>query len=107
MNGKGFELLEDRLAKSKASSDGSMQFDPTILITIIGAIIPLIQNCFKPKPANLRRRFLNRARVANAIRRENASIGYEAAFAEADNLFTLADKATDAELQLLIDDCCS
>ena len=105
MQGSGLTLLEDRLIQSK-SGDG-VQFDPAIIIAFISALIPLIQGCFKPKPSSLRRRVFNRARFANAIRRENPSISYSQAFAEADNCFALADKATDAELQLVIDDCCS
>ena len=101
--GDGLALLEERLVKSKSTGDAG--FDPVTIITIITALIPLIQGCFSPKPQSLRRRFLNRSRVAAAIRRADMSISFQESFVEADNLFSLADQATNEELQLLIDDC--
>lgn len=103
MDGKGLALLEERLIASKATA--APQFDPTIVIMIITALLPLIQDCFKPKPATLRRRFLNRARVVTSLRR-HAGMSWAEAWVEANNLFDLADAASDADLQLLIDDCC-
>ncbi len=102
--GAGLSLVEERVAASKAS-DG-VEFDPTIIIAIISAIIPLIQNCFKPKPQNLRRRFGNKMRVAANLKRECPAMSWDQAIEEAENLFALANKATDAELQMVIDDCC-
>lgn len=104
-SGAGLSLAESRIAESKRGE--GYKFDPTLIIAIISALIPLIANCFNPKPQALRRRFLNRARVAAAIRREQPGLSFQEAFDEADNLFDLADKATDEELQLLINDCCA
>jgi hypothetical protein len=103
MEGKGLQLFEERLAASKQGEN--VQFDIAVILAIISAVLPLIMNCFAPKPSMLRRRLGNRARVATAIRRETG-MGFFAAMKEADNLFDLAEKATDEELQLLIDDCC-
>lgn len=103
-SGPGLALLEERLTAKNATPD-TVGFDPTIIIAIISAIIPLIQNCFQRSPQALRRRLLNRSRLAAAIRRETG-VAWPVAFSQADDLFDLAGAATDSELQLLIDDCC-
>lgn len=105
--GKGLALLEDRLTESQ----GVGAFDPTIVITIIQAIIPLIQSCLHPTPQALRNSKFNRARVAAAIRREARNQGggapdWDKTFALTDEVFRLAREAKDDELTSLIDDCC-
>jgi hypothetical protein len=102
--GAGLELFESRLTARKVSTRKA--FDPTIIAALIAAVLPLIMNCFNPTPAALRWRLFNRTLVAMAIRRVRRDLSYAQAFVEADILFDLADEATDAELQLLIDDCC-
>lgn len=104
MQGAGLSLLEARLAEGRTRRGLGIDF--ITIISIISAIVPLIQGCFNPKPAALRRRLLNRARLAVAIRRENPDLALAQAMSEADAVFDLADQATDAELQMLVDDCC-
>jgi hypothetical protein len=104
MQGEGLSLLETRLSEGRARRGLGIDF--ITIIGIITALLPLIQNCFNPQPQALRRRLLNRARLAVAMRRENPGLTLRQAMDEADAMFDLADKATDAELQLLIDDCC-
>ncbi len=103
--GKGLALLEERLT-ARATSEG-VGFDPTIILLLISVLLPLIQSCFAPKPAALRRRFGNRARVAAALRRESLALTWAECFRHADGVLDLAEAATDEELQSLIDDCCS
>lgn len=109
MAGAGLQLLEERLAEDMAADDAEngRSFDPMTIFTIITALLPLIQNCFAPKPSALRRRLFNRSRVANALRREDQSLSWSDSMRKADRLFDLADKATDEELQSLIEDCCN
>lgn len=102
MDGKGVQLLEDRLRQS----GGLSAFDPAALIAIIQAIITTIQNCRKPNAQTLRRRLFNRIRLAAAIQRNYPGLTWEQAIAQADVAFDLADKATEEELNLLIADCC-
>ncbi len=100
--GKGFELLEERIGTQKAKK--GVGFDPTIIATLIAAILPLIMNCFKPTPASLRQKLFNRANLAISIRKQHPDMRFVAAFQEADDLFDLAKDAKDEELQLVIDD---
>jgi hypothetical protein len=101
--GKGFALFEERF---QAANDNTRDFDPTIIITILAALIPLIQQCLANRPSALRRRLLNRPRVVVAIRRERPDLSWSDASKLADQCFDLADKASDAELKLFIKDCC-
>lgn len=102
--GSGLALLEERLA-AKSATPGTAFIDPTIIITIITALIPLIQQCFKPKPASLRRRLGNRGQVAAALR--GKGLGWIEAFTAANQLFDVADESKDEEIQAVIDDCLS
>ena len=102
MEGKGLQLLDDRLRES----NGMTAFDPAALIAIIQAIIETIQKCRNPNAKALRRRLLNRPRLAAAIQRNSSGLNWAQALQEADKAFDLADKATEDELKLLIDDCC-
>lgn len=100
MHGAGFQLMEERLMESKEK-----KFDPATILLLITTLIPLIANCFNPTPKVLRRRLGNRARVAASIRRDS-NVSWGEAFTQADHCFDCADKVTDEELQLVIDDCC-
>lgn len=103
VTGDGVALLRHRLAAAQGD-DGRVMFDPTIIVAFLAAILPLIQNCFSPTPKALRRRLGNRLRLALAIGQETG-LDWAESRAKADEVFRLADQATDAELQLLIDDC--
>lgn len=105
MAGEGLALMEKRLTVTKAGP-GKVGFDPAIISLIISTIIPIIQGCFKPTPQALRRKFLNRARVAAGLV-QNTGQSWSDAFDQSDELFDLAREAKDEELQLLIDDCIS
>lgn len=110
MTGEGLELLSQRYAESKSSVEG-MEFDPATIAMIIAALLPVIQQCFNPKPSTLRRKFLNRAKLARSIwetaNDRGMQMSFAQAFKEADGLFDLANRASDDELRLLISDCCS
>lgn len=105
MQGKGFDLLEERYA-ARAARDG-VEFDPLIIIAIIGMLVQVIQGCFQRSPQAMRRRLLNRARLAVGLRERMPNLMWVEAFRQADLLFDMADEATDDELQLLITDCCN
>ncbi len=98
--GEGLALLEERLTAKRQAKAG---FDPASIIAIIQAIIAMIGGCKSPTPAQLRRRLGNRARLAAAGRQ--AGMSWTEAFSHADDAFDEADKATDPELQTVIDDC--
>lgn len=102
-SGQGVALLKHLLTESK-TEEGKTSFDPASILAILAAILPLIQNCLKPKPSSLRRRFGNRLRLAVAIQGETGD-SWSDSLRQADEVFRLADKASDAELQMLIDDC--
>ena len=104
-SGKGLDLLDKRLTDKLASNQ--KEFDPLMIIAIIMAIIQIIQGCLIKNPRFLRFRFLNRTRLAAMIRRHVPELSWADAFSKADEVFTLADEATDDELKLLVDDCCS
>ena len=102
-SGDGFKLFEERVTKRKQTPNAAI--DLTVIFTILAAIIPLIQGCFNPTSAILKRRFLNRARIAIALRQQDRSLTFAQAFAEADDLLDVANEATDEELTLFIKDC--
>ena len=102
MEGKGLQLLDDRLK----ASNGLTAFDPAALIAIIQAIIEMVQKCRNPNAKALRRRLLNRARLAAAIQKSYPGLNWAQALQEADKVFDLADMATEDEPRMLIDDCC-
>jgi len=104
MRGDGLDLAEERITARQAKN--GMEFDPASIITIITAIMKVLQGCTNPTPRAMRRRMLNRARLASALRQHDNSLPWAQAFQDADELFTLADEAKNEELQLLIDDCC-
>lgn len=96
------ELLEERLQSKLSAND--VQIDPFTIITILAALIPLLINCFNASPRLLRRRTLNRPRLITALHRAG---GWSLAECRryADDVFDLAEGATDEELQKLIDEC--
>lgn len=100
---QGIDLLRQRLTAKKSA--GEFGFDPASIIAIITAIVNVIQNCKQPTPANLKRRLFNRAKVAMALMKEDSNLTFFAARAQADELFDMADSASDVELQSLIADC--
>lgn len=102
-SGDGFKLFEERVTARKQQTNAV--FDPTMIFTILAAIIPLIQGCFNPTAAMLKRRPFNRARVAIALRQQDSSLTFAQAFIEADDLIDVAQEATDEELTLFIKDC--
>lgn len=102
--GQGLKALQSKLHKTTTSDN--VESDPSIINAIITAIVQLISGCFSPTPYALRRRLGNRVRLANAIHREAASLSWEESFFKADELFALADQASNADLQAIIDDCC-
>lgn len=105
--GKGLQLLEERLTSKLTEGSDAVGFDPLTILTIITALIPLIQGCFNANPKALRRRLFNRSRVATSIRKEAPQIGWAESLRMTDKIFDLADSARDEELQALINDCCS
>lgn len=104
MNGEGFQLFEDRLA-AKVDPSGQAALDIAAIIALIMAILPLIQNCFRPSPSTLRRRFGNRGRFAVAYRRERPELTWRESLRAVDLAFEVADEAKDEELELFIADC--
>jgi hypothetical protein len=101
--GEYLALLEQRLNEKAARPDAG--FDPLTIVMIIAVIVPLIQNCRNKGPNVLRRRFGSRAQVATAIYRDCQGVSWNDAFRRADDLFDLADEATDDELRGLIEEC--
>lgn len=97
------KLLEDRLAKKISEKEG-VGFDPITIIMIIAALIPLIQNCFNASPKALKKRMLNKARIAAALRRE-AGWSVTECLQKAEWVMDLADEAEDQELAALIEEC--
>jgi len=105
MPGEGLQLAEERIAARHAKN--GFLFDPASIIAIITAIMSVLQSCTNPTPRALRRRRVNRARLAAALRQHhNEVLAWPQAFEDADELLKLADEANNDELQLLIDDCC-
>ena len=101
-SGDGLALLEQRLLSVRAA-ERPVGFDPTILIAII---LEVLQMCRNPSPADLRRRPLNRARLAVRIRDKMPGTTYVEAFIQANRVLDLAEKASNKDLELLIADCC-
>lgn len=109
--GDGMALAEEKIgvAVAKRFAAEERRFDPTIIITIITAILSLLGGCPKVEPKNLRRQKsrqnLRTAQLAARIRRETGVSNREAVgLAEA--AYDASDLATDADLQLFIDQCC-
>ena len=102
MTGKGFELFESKWTDVVKGEKEDVGFDPISLLLLL---IPLLQQCLKPTPKTLLRRFLNRVQVACAIR-QRFGMTWVKSLAVANKLFDMADKSTTEELQLFIDDCC-
>lgn len=101
---KGSELFEERMA-AKLSGSG-VGFDPTIIITLITVLLPLIQNCFKPKPAMLRQRGFTKIRLVHGLREKSPGLSRSDARAIVDAAYEVADDSSDEEVQGFIDECC-
>lgn len=103
-----FDVLEQRMGdRFAARTGGRAGFDPTIVIGLITVLLPMIQNCFKARPAQLRRRLGNRARLVTGLRRERPDLGWREAAEAVDDLFDVADKAKDEELVEFAAYCCN
>lgn len=101
-NETAIEEFEARLTEQFTTN--AIQFDPTIIIAIIVAIIPLLQQCFQRNASALRRRPLNRIRVAAAIRRETGA-SWRDSQVLAERVFDVADNSTDAEINAFVAAC--
>lgn len=109
--GAGFRAFRSKLGAALVS----LGFDPTIIIAIISAILPLILQMCNPK--TMRRRFVNRSRLALNIldecerrgitKEDGSSIDFRDAFVLADATFDLADAASEDELLAFKHDCCA
>lgn len=103
---EAFERYAGEKLRPEFESEG-MEFDPTIIITILTTILPLILDCFKkgrnPTAATLRDRN-NITAVALAIRKATP-VRFVAAIRMARKLHEAADAATNAECKAFLDDC--
>lgn len=113
--GAFLELFEGRLRAEyqKAREEEGVGFDPTIIIAILSAVLPLIAECFSgpwtsrnDAPVRLRDR-RNSLKVAMALRKEAPSLSWAQAIRVRKVLHALADDATNEELLGLVADCCS
>ena len=113
MRGNGLSLFEERMMTRVAGDgDGERGFDPTIIITLIAALIPVVIDCFKNRTTRqrplgrIRGRLLGRARIAAAYRREQPDLSWAQSLRLADYTFDVADEATEEEVETFIKDCC-
>lgn len=98
---KALALLEKRLAADALFA----AIDPATFALIITAIMTMLQQCREPQPKALRRRLFHRRRLIVHLRGQTG-LDWDICDAQATRIFDLADKASDEELQTLIDDCC-
>ncbi len=100
--GAGIELLEQRLSVKLGGLAG---FDPTIIISIIMAIVQMISGCKNPTAKALRQRVGNTTPLALLIRRQCDLSNRECAQLAIQVMNLANDPQTkDEELQLLIKD---
>lgn len=97
VRGDGISLLENRLTPQGP-------IDPASILALISGIITLIQGCSNPTPKALRKRLFNRSRLAVVTKQADPSLTWINAYAKADHIFDLADKAKDEELEAVIAD---
>lgn len=97
--------FEDKL-NAKISARARRFFDPSIIGAIIAALLPLLQNCFKPTPQSVRRRFGNRVRLANAIHNQLPNATWSECYEHADDVLAVADEAPDNDVNEFILECC-
>lgn len=95
-----FENFQDKMTVRVETDDELKQFDPTIILAILSALIPLLQGCFKPTPASVRRT-IHRPRLTVAIARETGLTLRQAASYSA-AVMDVANTATDEELKAFI-----
>lgn len=81
-------------------------FDPSIIGAIIAALLPLLQNCFRPNAQSVRRRFGNRVRLANAIHNQLPYASWSECYEHADDVLQVADEAPDNDVNEFILECC-
>jgi len=93
---------------AKIAPKGNYGFDPTIIITVIAALIQLFQNCKKPTPTQLKRRgLLVRARLNAALAKElPASKNRERALL-VDDILAVADESDETEVEQFLSACCN
>lgn len=94
--GAGHSAFEQRMTKRG--------FDPMVIIGIISAILPLIQGCFKPTPASLKRR-ANLPLVSQALREKDPTLGFIESRRRGRDVLSVLQEAPDEEVQAFIDDC--
>lgn len=93
--GAGHQTFEAKMTKRG--------FDPSIIIAIIGALLPLLQNCFKPTPASVRRR-ANLPQIAQALREKDDTVGFLEARRRGKEILEVLREASDEEVQAFIND---
>lgn len=101
-----FERIAGEKLRPEFQADG-MEFDPTVILLLIQALLPLLQDCFKKNrnvtPQSLRDRN-NITAVALAVRKV-VNVRMVAAFRWARTIHGAADAASDQECKAFIDDC--
>lgn len=124
ITGEGVGLLEQRLQAlpSVQPKDDAVEFDPTIIIALLSAILPLITQCFQRVPQAARTPALLRrqsrqmgtaVRLSSAIKAKADEVGVSCNHRQAARMaqdvlsMTDKDKSKDDEIQLLINDCCA
>lgn len=100
--GAGIDLLERRLSEKLGVQ--AVEFDPTIIIAIIMAVVQMLGKCPLPTPNKLRQRYGNQTALALYIREQMPKKTNRECAKLATSVFEMADKATDDELALLIED---
>lgn len=99
--GAGFSAYRSKLAAALEAAG----FDPTIILTLLTALLPLITSLCTPK--SMRRRLGNRARLVSAFAQAIPSLSFGEAFRIADLHFDVAASASDEDLVAFGADCCS
>lgn len=109
--GDALAMAEEKIGEAVARRFPEPRFDPTIIITIITAILSLLGNCpnNRMRPSTLRRQRagqnLRSAQLATKIRRESG-VNVRDAVELAEAAYDAADGSSDQELQSFIDQCC-
>lgn len=93
--GAGHQTFETKMAKRG--------FDPSVIIAIIGALLPLLQNCFKPTPASIRRR-ANLPQIAQALREKDDTVGFFEARRRGKEILEVLRESSDDEIKAFIND---
>ncbi len=101
-----FDLFSDRVSTSLKTEIA--QFDPLIILMLLAAIIPLIQNCPLININRLRQRFGNRALIVAALKQSHGLANESRAELRkmADAVLDTAEKSSDDELRMFVKECC-